>query len=734
MSSKKLDSIKKIRKQWTMVFKHIISGFFYPIIIIVFFNLGLILNLPPIIKYEPVINIIHYLSVKIIYEMPPDYFIGALTIFILFFSFAQFSYSRQSLPANLIRKHILHHTYTLMFIGCQLSFSTIIGFFLFDHTEEIYTLNYIFIFIILITSVIISIIYFYWLSKSVTAEGMFDLIQKKLDFEEIKRIEVENNVSYKNFTKLIESDKNDIKYTLFDYFGFVTEEHTLIDTDQTGIIADIDLEKLNIILKPYIEIINEVILDIKIGQRIPVYDPYPEMKPRTTLMRINLKIANHGTKNNDLRNEINKGSLKEKIIDCYKIKQDSFLFESNNENLQDLLLFYFFAVRSEQGESKKMIEQFSSFILNKIKSLDSNSKIKLTEKLFLQMIEMFRYQLLYEDFTNAQYNVTIRFIYSLRNVAAEGSSYNIMSNLLSVLYILFRKYIYSEQSSYDRVNSIILNFREVSFSTLVYSGKYDSKIGFLRNYKTFYLPLIRDSVNQASIAFYTLIIYSLSNEKIGYRLLTNNAQHLINYLSPLEHWKPVDALQFGNTVHYKEEKKKIIMSHGQNIIHLSVLLYKYIEDEKLPIHYLKNIAFPLADNSCTIEKYYSKPEEYLDEYFYSYDFQEVTGSFLQEEFEINKIHEAGTYSPILYSFSRYWLVYSIYRNSNGNSFIPSTVTKFSSMNKSLLENQLRVTNNISRIDLSKYLNISLNKTRELLHNYKTHINNLLNMFENNAIS
>ena len=145
-----------------------------PVIVVLLLNLGLICNLCLWLNFEPIKSIVSYLSIKNDYEFPPDYFVGIITIFILFFSFAQFSYSRQNLPANLVRKHILAHRNTKMFIGFQFSFSSIIAFFSFINLHSIYNLNFIIILLIILSSVLLSILYFYWLVKNVTSVGMFE--------------------------------------------------------------------------------------------------------------------------------------------------------------------------------------------------------------------------------------------------------------------------------------------------------------------------------------------------------------------------------------------------------------------------------------------------------------------------------------------------------------------------------------------------------------------------------
>lgn len=717
----------------------VVSGFLIPILIIFILNLGLIFKWSLWLNFEPITSIVNYLSIRISYDIPAEYFIGIITIFILFFSFAQFSYSRQALPANLVRKHILVHHNTFLFIGLQFSFSTIIGFFTFVNTHSIRNFNFIIVLTVLLSSVLISIIYFYWLVRNVTAVGMFQLIRNNLNFDEIRKIEIETEKSFQSFLEAVQSEKFKLKFTLFDYLGFILDEHTPIQTDKIGIIKSIDLKKIDEILDEYSKGIKEIILDIKIGQRIPLHDTYPGIIPKTNLFRI-FTIPTYQKDIIEIKEKLRARLIEDKsfytsLVDCFDIDVQSVQFERNKEHLNDLVHFYTYAIETETAETDDLMGHFSSFIFNQVGSLQPDSTIKLGEKLFLEIIDRFNSNLKMQGLSIVRIETALNFIYSMGHAAVKGKSFLIISKLLSLLMYLFGKYVDSDLVSSKRIHPIILYIQEISFSEIVYTRQKIDKSELLKYYKSFYLPLVSIAIEKAAMAFYLLIKSEVNKENSDKKILYDNAQHLIDFLSPINHWDPVEELAMEGSSHFQKEHHRIVKSHGENILHLAVLIFKYAREGKLPINSILNIAFPLVDNCYTIKKFAIRSEEFVDEFFFSYEFRELTSSFLQEEFEGNKIHEAGTYSPAIYSFRDFWLTYSLYLGINADyrkpykvSFIPSADLGKTTFSKSKIFSMINRLQTISVKDLMKWLNKDEEFVREIMMKYGSHLKKL---FEEN---
>lgn len=724
-----------IKQKWFWI------GLLSPLLIIPIINIGLILNLPPLFDTGLIYDFIKFLSIKLEYQIPAEYFIGIITIFILFFSFAQFSYSRNSLPANLVRKHILYHRNSALFIGLQLSLSSIVGFFSFYNSQSIHNLNFILILVIILSSVFISILYFYWLVRNVTAVGMFQIIKNKLNFDEIRKIEIETEKSFQIFLNEIQTGKFNLKFTLFDYLGFMLDEHLSIQTDKVGIIKSIDLHKIDALLKEYYEGIKEIILDIKVGQRIPLHDTYPGIIPKTNLFRI-FTLPSHEKEKNDIIKKLTKRLNEDRpfynsLIDCFDIDVQSFQFEKNKAHLNDLVQFYIYAVEIETAESDDLIGHFSSFIFQQVKSLQPDSTIKLSEKLLIEIVERFDDKLKTQGLSIGRIETTLNFIYSMRNAAVAGKSFLIMSKLLSLLMYLFGKYIKSEHVTSNRIHPIILYIQEIAFSSIVYTRENNDKQELLKYYKSFYLPLVGNAIEKAAMAFYLLIKSEVKMERSDHKILYENAQHLINFLSPIDHWDPVERLKMEDSLHFKKEHHRIVKSHGENILHLAVLIFKYVREGKLPANSIVNIAFPLVDNCQTIKKFQTNSEELLNDFFFSYEFRELTSSFLQEEFEVNKVHEAGAYSPIIYSFRDFWLTYSIYKGLKAEYvrpykliFIPSVDKDNTTFSKSMVHYMIKRLQSISVKELTIWLNKDEDTIREIMMKYGSHLSELFSQNKN----
>ena len=707
-----------------------ITGFLLPILTVLVLNIGLIFKWSLWLNREPIISIVEFLSIKKIYDLPAAFFIGIITIFILFFSFAQFSYSRQALPANLVRKHILAHHNTYLFIGLQFAFSTIIAFFTFINAYSIHNLNFIIILVLLLSSVLISLVYFYWLVRNVTSIGMFLLIISSLNFDEIRQIAKSTQMNIEKFNSNLLKIKLLLKYSTFNFF--VSSNQILpIQSEKKGIITEIDILTIDNLLSEFGDIIKEIFMDVQIGQRIPIYDPYPGITSKTNLLRIFVSDSTN-PRVLELETRLNE-KLNQELINCFHIEKKSYIYEINRDNLLDLVQFYIYAVEADSAETEKLVEQFSGFILSEVSSLETGAIIDSVEKLFLDIIEIFEQKLRFEGITLAKIEMTLTFVYSMRNVAIKRKSYLMISKLLSLLTHLFARYINSEHVLSNRIDSFILYIQEVAFSEIVYSGEYTDKRTLFQYYKSFYLPLIGYALERAASTFYILIKASTKNEKEFLRILIENGQHFINFLSPLNHWDPIEELAFENSLRFKVESKNILNIHAENILHLAILIFKYVKEKKLPSNYINEIAFPLVNNCQTVNKYKIKSEELLDEYFFSDEYKGITSSIFREEFEVNKIHESGTYSPITYSFRDFWLTYSLYREfypiyltHSEKSFIPSHDTDKSRISKSMIHSMINRLQSISVKDLANWLNKDENTIREVMMKYGAHLRTLYN--------
>jgi hypothetical protein len=148
-------------------------------------NCGIVFNIPNIFKYFcPTIT---WLSQKVYNNLSVPFFIGHFTIFILFFTFIQFVYSHKILSNDIVNKYILQNKKTSYYLGVQFAISIYYASLIITSYSLIHVINIIMSICLFIFSVIISIYYFLWISKSVSPEGLFKLLLDSLEINEIKK-------------------------------------------------------------------------------------------------------------------------------------------------------------------------------------------------------------------------------------------------------------------------------------------------------------------------------------------------------------------------------------------------------------------------------------------------------------------------------------------------------------------------------------------------------------------
>ncbi|MDP2364987.1 MAG: hypothetical protein Q8M94_14610, partial [Ignavibacteria bacterium] len=266
------------------------------------------------------------------------------------------------------------------------------------------------------------------------------MISSSLNFDEIRQIAITTQQNIEKFKSNLSKIKLRLKYSTFDFF--VSSDHIFpIQTEKKGIITEIDILKIDNLLSVFGDIIKEIFIDIQIGQRIPIYDPYPGISSKTNLLRILVKDKSD-PKVLELKANLNE-KLNHQIIKCFIIEEKSYSYEINRDNLLDLVQFYIYAVEADPAETEKLIKQFSGFLLTEVSSLTTGAVIDSVEKLFLDIIEIFDQKLRFEEITLAKIDITLTFVYSMRNVAIDRNSYLMISKIVSLLKHLFARYIYS---------------------------------------------------------------------------------------------------------------------------------------------------------------------------------------------------------------------------------------------------------------------------------------------------
>jgi len=693
----------------------ILLYFLMPILFALIINIGIIFNLQnPFPKLDELVNHFSYLRSN---AWNVNLLIGAITAFVIFFALVPLSYSANYIPKGIIRKYIFEDIHTYIYFSIELSLCSVIAFF--THFETIHTINVILCITYTILAVICSVFYFYWLTKTLIPGDIYTQILNKLDLKKSKDIENQLIDKRNIFIKELNKFKN-IKTEDDDPFELISRNPYRIYTSLRGLIIFIDLPKISNLLSDIEENILSITIHANIGDSIPRQQNYTD----SLLMTINLVAYDK----NSVKNEEIKEKLERLSIDLQKcfiidIKQNVFL-DYYYEILNDLFLCYQNLLNSNEIQLEILLDKIQTFIGKEyFKSVEEkwNTEISIKQDIFLYLMEKLTDK---DNFKQIEVPLAelLLFIYYLKQLAIENKNRQLMNSILKSMFSLFFKTVISQKIYNPQLASYLLNIKEISVSyKLQQNFEKETISSFAKAIQSFYDPIINQGIQTAIECYSCLIEFHYTNHPSeSYKYLTINAQYLVDFLSPLYHWK-----------HELKSDKWVITkakSLGKNILYLSILLYRHIEDDDLPSKLFKDVAFPLANNCHNILKYYGITNiDFLDELFYDHQFNYPFDYPVSKWFEYFSIHEAGGYSPSFYNFSNFWIVLSLFRKYFQKSFLP---TKLGSNKKNgnkrsidVLIDQLKKTDktNIERITGIEYKTVE-----NLCNEYEDHLDKLRN--------
>ena len=693
--------------------KHFLIPFFSNILIIFAINVGLIFNLPNYCNIFP--SAIERLSATINNTTSLVLFTTQITIFIVFFSIIQLSFSRNILPANIIRRYIIEDKFTIEYLGFQLSFGLILAYFSFF--LRISKLNVIMTLFIILISIFLSVLYFLKLVRKISKSEMFGIILSKLEINEIdkreetlnKRLEVFNN-------KLNNKYDVDFKMKKAVYsFRFLNSEP--IFTDREGIIENINLQKINDILKSYKNCITEVVIEINIGQQIPINETLPDIISRTVLLRV---INKKPTTDNEqqiekLNKKLREDKFHKQIVDCFIIEKDINVFKHNKRIIHDLVLLLFQTI--DNAELDNLLNKLFVFIYQNLnKEKEWYKAIGFSENLFIEFLKEIKNEIRYKDINKIEYHTILEILYSFKNLAFEHKSIKLLNSIINLELELFYTVLMKTNNYISELSSEILNLKELSLSNITFNNVSKEEIN--ESWDAFYSPLIIHTINSVIISLNSLIKYfHRRNEKDNQYIILSNTETLINLLDPFSLSDDIDS----------DKRDKLVEYFAMNIAHLAINIYKVVIEDKLPNWLITKIAFPLITQCHTINKYpFGSSDDLLTDFYFDYRFNNPLSEPISSEFEINKIHEAGTYTPVFYSFSNFWITYSIYRKMRNLVNIPNMLedTK-NSYSKEVIERTLLSLEIINIESISLILNISDDDFESYKNSYKEHLQSLL---------
>jgi len=690
--------------------------FFIPITIVFIFNIGIIFNIynqiPFLDKYIIWLSQLKHNSISL------SLLIGISGSLIVFFTLVPIVYSLRSIPLKILRSYIFKHRSTKKFFSLQLSYLLLMGFFtIFDVLPII---DIIICILLFIASIITSIVYFFWFSEFLSFENIIRTIINKIDFKGLEKFEIDIKKEKSEFNNQIENNQSFLVSDEEDFFLSITRNQYSILDDRIGLVKNINLNEIIKILNNENIRFKKLKLNVKIGDSLPKpeYFSIPGITPTYNILTF------YFDSEDDLQSSLLAIKKNENRIKSYfLINKDEDKFGYYKSTIDDIFLCIEKVLYSDDILFKIILENLE-FLIYKEYFIDSKEwdiKTSIKQDIFKYTLDRL-IDLSRNGLTNIQFNSIIKFLYHVNSLSIKNKSLLLTKSVLDFTDILFFKVFTLTKGYNPSLASYILNINELTFRSGISSiVESENEEDFRNSFQELYEPIIYTGIRSAILSYSYIIEYFYIRHPIeSKKYLTINGQYLVDFLTPLYHWRT-------NNDEDKLWKIKISKYLGKYLVYLSILMFKEFEENSFNKYLLINVALPLANKCNNFSKmYHIKAIEFLDEFFFSHKFNFPIDYPESRWFEI-PIHEASAYTPHFYGFYKYWLVLSIYRKINNKSFIPSKL--LDSNNIRDLQNFKKYLNNINDKDLFeiiKILNIDEESGKNIFFEYKDHINNLLN--------
>lgn len=360
-----------------------------------------------------------------------------LTLFIIFFTFVQFSLSKQELPTDLIRKYIIESQTTMNFLGSQLSIAFILAFY--SIFNSIYEYQNILCIILILCSVLVLIGYFYWLIYNIQGDYLFETIINKIKLTDIIKFQDNLKTKRQSFHSSLVKE-NFFKYTYDDPFhGQSVPSFVDVRTNQRGFLCKIDIAKINEILNEYVDDIEQLIIVKQIGDYCNKNSYITQYSTESQLIRIQLKSIKIS--------EAVKWRVYDKIGEIFEIVEPTDVL-NNYYYLEDLLKIIFyrsFDISEIEKISKSIDEFFEREVFSLVKKNTKKDNYAITfVYIFINLLNniitnlmgrKLDYNLIYKLLTNfskfAQATKSIDISYTINDVLLNINSVNIISTKLN---------------------------------------------------------------------------------------------------------------------------------------------------------------------------------------------------------------------------------------------------------------------------------------------------------------
>ncbi|MFH0734655.1 MAG: hypothetical protein V1773_07135 [bacterium] len=582
-----------------------------------------------------------------------DLLVGQITIYIVFFTFVQFSFSSIDIPKNMIRKYIIEAKYTILYIGYNLSAILILMYnsiCSFNSNGDNYSINGMISLLIVFGSVLSSTAYMFWLIRKSTFQEIGKMIVDSIDFD--KTIEIQQNIqSSVNSFRSVEKNLASI-FQYKNTSNTKSQFFTRIFSSKHGLIERIKIIELAEYIK---NVLPEDIKIINVEFRVKPGCIVNEDDKLVVIMYNNKSQKEPGFE------ELIGDQIK-KVIEKFIVFNEE--YSEYNTHISSLMtMIYMPYVRSTVFDTNMIIDEFRSkiFIWLRKNSTKANSTekevINAGEVLLSNMLLQINNYLRKSDLNDNIIEVTYRILYLLCHIAIDTRFLKGSIKIMQVLNYFHSKILYQYPNFQERLENSVLRIKEL---TVIY-GLLAIKDKFKINSSDVYYitEMISMSMDEATIAIFNLLKnYHKMNLYESLQILYNNIQELINYI---DFYKP-------NTKSDKEYKmylENLSIPLQNRILCLAIIIYRKIEEYKIePDRFIKFVV-PMIRNCVNIRKYNSKYYFIIGDIISGkIDITNGIHPSLKEAIEIEHIHESGMYEIEEYNYDVVWVLILLYLKIN----------------------------------------------------------------------
>ncbi len=575
-------------------------------------------------------------------------FVGQITIFIVFFTFVQFSFSSVEIPKDIIRRYIIEADNTTLYIGYNLSAIVILGYgsiCSFNTKGDNYSINGLVSILVVLGSVVSSTAYMFWLVRHTSFQDIGKMIVESINFEGIVNLQDKIPLWRKEF--------KDEYINIARYFNYPevrnveTKYHTDIYPFRHGLVEKINLKKLAE------SVIKSLPNDIKI---IKVYSFVIPGKIVAEYENF-FSIKYNSKSSQDIGYE---------EIVGYQLSQGIEQFVKFNEEYKNFYssIVYLLSIVYSQKRTTLGLETnvIIDVLRDKLFLWGSQSNIvdeqefnpmQVLLQVFLTSIDNYLFK---SELNENTISVTFRLLYMLRVLASDKKMVAEHAGIMRILNYLHYKIIINYPSYHKKLEMSVSHIYEVSLRYTLYKKELLKEL-FVSNLD-YLSTLLNTTIDHAAIAVCNLVkcYYKLDPHE-SLKILHENIQEFLNYSS------------FIDVVNVEDEDIKFFINEiniklSDKIFFLAIIILRNIEDSKIePDRFIKLI-IPIVsykkDSSCLPNYYY--------QLFTLIEFQkellEDVDAQLKEEIVLEQLHWENMPETKYYKYEKIFGLILLYLKIN----------------------------------------------------------------------